>query len=324
MFRHFIRLFPATIVALGLVYAQSPAFQVPSTGFVFTRASRAIYPVFGVPGSSYLGAPVLESVSSASIAPGGNWAYVTRSRKGVFLSGLQTENLSDVAISGLLEVADRIAWNRDGSAALLYSSSSYQLQRVLFGGSYPVADGTLDLSLFGGAHALAIDPAGTQIAFSSTNSGLYLFAAGKSPVLLSATLHASALAFDDTGQNLYAFDAAQQQIFKLNSGSGPIPFASLPQNSETAVDAIGLGVSSDGKYLMLADRNGRSVLVFDLSTENLANTIALDFTPTRFERLSNAPSYLLNGDRHRERLLILDGSAAPRVYFVPAGMEAGR
>jgi DNA-binding beta-propeller fold protein YncE len=217
----------------------------------------------------------------------------------------------------LIEGIDQVAWSRDGSYALAYSSKSAQMQRLRFSDTAASADAPCSLSSVGGITTLAIDPSGSQMAFG-TAGGLYLIQAGQSPALLSAMAQPAAAAFDGTGAVLYAVDLETRGILEFLSGSGPIDFASLQNLGAAAPNPVGLAVSGDGRYLLLADAASSTVCVYDTVSRDLVNTIPLDFTPSRLAALSAAPAFLLNGDRSNEWLMILDAATSPRVYFVPA------
>ncbi len=299
--------------------AQSSNVTGPNCGFVYNSISRTIRPLLGVLGASHIGPPILSRISFASIAPDGDSALITRAGQSFFFHGLATLAPVESSVSGLIGAVDRVQWNRDGSFALLYSSSTNQLQRVQVSGA--AADSPIDLSPWGPAATLAIDPTGRQIAVGVAQSGLYLFAAGQSPALLSSMAGPAAAAFDATGQHLYAVDVDKQEIWEFDSGAGAFEFASLVQANAPAVVPAGLAVSGDGQKLLLADRAAQSVRVYDTASGSLANAIALDFVPSRFEALSAAPTFLLNGDRSNEWLLILDARQIPGVFIVPAAGE---
>jgi len=305
----------------GTAYTQTAGFGVPISGFVYSPAFRAIQPLFGVPGSTYAGRSVLRGLDRASVAPGGHWAFIVKSRSGEFVSGLAEDSPAPVSVSGLIEGADRAVWSRDGSYALVYSSSGQQLQRVLFTAATPSADPPLDLSPWGQLKNLAIDPTGQKMAFSVWGSGVYFFNAGQSPLLISSMSKPAAIAFDDTGSILYAADLDQQQIVRFDSSGTPAVFASLAQADGSVIQPVALAVSGAGRYLLLADQSGQAVRVYEIASGSLANTIALDFPPTRLEALSSGPSFVLNGSNPKEYLLILDARQNPGVYFVPASQE---
>jgi hypothetical protein len=303
------------------VIAQTASVHGPVAGFVFSSSSKTVRPLIGVPGATHVDQPVLNQVDAASIAPGGQGAFVTRSGQTIFVRGLSGLAPSESPIGGLIGQVDRVVWNRDGSVALLYSSSGSLLQRVQISGAEPVVDSPVDLSPWGQVTALALDPAGRQISVGFAASGLYLFTAGQSPALLSTMAQPAAAAFDNTGRRLYAVDLDQQSISEFDSGSSASAFVSLAQPNTPPVTPVGLAVSRDGRYLLLADSTARAVLVYDTDSRSLANTIPLDFAPSRLEPLSDGPAFLLNGNDPKEWLLILDASVVPQVYFVPASRE---
>jgi hypothetical protein len=320
--RWFIYASLASLILLaGPANPQSSSFSGPVAGFVYTPSSRSVRPMLGIPGATYLAAPLVSEVDWASVAPGGKWAFISQAGSNFFLHGLSDAAPVESSTDGLIQAIDRVVWNRDGSFALIYSSSGSQLQRVRLSDTNVVADTPLDLSPWGLAKTLAIDPTGQQIAVGVVGSGLYLFNSGPSPALLSSMANPVAAAFDDTGLRLYAADLDQQQVLAFDSGSGPLTFASLAQADGSVLKPVGLAVSGGGRYLLLADSATRSVLVYDTASQNLANTIPLDFAPSRLEALSTDPTFLLNGGKSNEWLLVLDARQIPTVYFVPVSQE---
>lgn len=298
--------------------AQPASLTGPVAGFVFSAVSKTVRPLLGIPGATYIDQPVLNRVDSASIAPGGNWAFIARRGHATFVKGLSALAPVESSIDGLIDAIDRVAWSRDGSFAAVYSSSGNQLQRVQFSGSQPLVDAPVDLSPWGQVTTLAIDPAGHKVAVGFAASGLFLFTAGQSPTLLSSMAQPTAATFDGTGQFLYAIDPGAQRIVQFQSASGVLEFASLVQPDGSSLKPAGLAVSGDGSYLLLADSAKQSVFVYETSTRSVANTIPLSFAPSSFETLSTGPVVLLNGNDPNEWLLVLDASQVPKVYFVPA------
>jgi hypothetical protein len=299
--------------------AQSASLHGPVAGFVYQRSSRTLRPLMGIPGAAYTGAPVLNAVDGASVAPGGSWAIIVKDGHSTIipLSGVVAGDPSDTA---LIDDVDRVVWSRNGAAALLYSSTASQLQLVRVSTGAATADAPLDLSPYGPAVALTIDPAGRKIAFGITGVGLYAFDAGQSPALLSDMAQPAAAAFDDNGR-LYAVDAATQRLLQFDPAAGASEFAVLSQPDGPTVDAAGMAVSAGGRYLMLADRSAHAVRVYDTASGALSNMLALDFAPTRMDAISAGPIFLLNGDAGNEWLLLLDARNIPATFFVPASTE---
>jgi hypothetical protein len=299
------------------VAAQNASVAGPQLGFVHLPAAHEIRPILGIPGSAVLGQPSWSQVDAASIAPGGAWAWTSAAGQSTFLCGLA--GLSPVACpaDGLLAAVDRLAWNRDGSAALLYSSSAGQLQRVRFSGGQPLADPALDISALGKVTSLALDLSAARMIFGVDGSGFYLWDGQQTPALLASTVQPGPAVFDESGR-LYAIDAAALRIFEIDPGSTPAVFADLRQPDGTRFDPAALAVSNGGGRLLLADHNGPGLCVYDTASGSLATVIPLNFTPTRLEPLSSGSIFLLNGEKRSEWLLGVDAGDTPRVFFVPA------
>jgi hypothetical protein len=311
--------FAVLAIAVTPAHAQSSGFRRPAAGFVFSGSARSVRPLLGVPGSTYIGPPVLSDVDSASIAPGAPWAIAIRSGAATAVHGLSATS-SESTIDGLaLATIDRVAWSRDGHFALLSSSSRNQVQRVRFSESGAQADAPADLPA-GNISALAIDTTGARMAVGVAGAGLYLVTPDQSPVLLAHTANAAAAAFSDAGR-LFAIDAEARRVWEFDGDAGPSEFARLDQPDGASLDAGGLAVSGGGRYLLMTDKSVRAVRVYEIASRTLVNTIPLDFTPTRMERLSAEPVFLLNGENSGEWLLVLDARETPRVYFIPAGRE---
>jgi hypothetical protein len=301
--------------------AQSAGFHGPISGFAYIHGSQTIHPLLGIPGAARMGVPIIRDIDFASVGPNNDWALIVRAGQSSLIRGLADLAPVTSSVSGLIDAVDRVVWSRDGSFAILYSSSGNLLQRIQLSATGASPDPPMDLSPWGTVTALTIDPAGRQIAFGVAGSGLYVFTAGQSPALLSSMAQPAVAAFDGTGQRLYAVDLAQQQICQFDSGSNALAFAPLSPPNAPAVTPIGLAVSGDGRYLLLADAAAQAVRVYDTASARVATTIPLDFPPSRFEALSPAPTFLLNGDNRNEWLMLLDAGQLPGLSFVPAKRE---
>jgi hypothetical protein len=311
-------MFCTSILAAPLA-AQS-GFITPTTGFVYSGPVRAIRPIRGVPGSAFLGAPILSDADAAWIAPGGKWAFVKSASGYTFVRGLSDAAPTTIAADGIIDGVHRAAWTPDASAVALYSPSASRIQRVRLGDSGISAGDPVDLSGLGKLTTLAIDPAGRRIVFGIAGAGLYAVDEGQAPMLLVSMTAPAAAAFSDAG-HLYAIDADAHKIMEFGADGSPSDFAMVDVPEGAAFDPAGLAVSANGNYVMIADRETRSLRVFETATRTALDPIPLDFAPVHLERLSNGPSFLLNRPDGKQWLLIVDAAATPRVYFVPAGGE---
>jgi hypothetical protein len=311
-------IFCASLAAAPL--AAQPGFTDPTAGFVYTAASRAVRPLRGVPGASFLGAPVINDADAAWIAPGGTWAFLKNAAGASFVRGLSNGSPTPVPADGLIDGVERVAWTADASAAVLYSPSTSRLQRVRLSDSGISAADPVDLTAYGKPAALAIDPAGKRMVFGIAGTGLYVMDEGQSPVLLVSMSRPAAAAFNDAG-HLYAVDADTRKIVEFASDGSPSDFAAIDLPDGSDFHPVGLAVSGSGNYLMVADKASRTLRVFETATRTALDSIPLDFAPVHLERLAAGPTFLLNRPGGHQWLLVLDAADAPRVYFVPAGGE---
>jgi hypothetical protein len=304
--------------------AQPIGFGGPLSGVVYESASRSLRPLLGVPGSAFRGAPVLDDVDSASIAPGGKWALITRAGRSRLLGSLTDRDGSILFPEDLTDGVDRVAWSSDGSVALLYASSGGKFVRARWSRNKLVTDIPFTPPPAGSVVAAVMDSAGRRAAVGVAGAdagGLYLLEEGRAPLLLSPIARPIAAAFDETGDRLFAVDPVAQRIVEFDGAGGPIEFAPLRPQDGQAVDPAGLAVAGGGRYLVLADRSNRAVRVYETSSRSFIDTIPLEFAPTRLDRLCDGSVFLLNGDVGREWLMLLDARRNPAVFFVPAAEE---
>ncbi len=295
-----------------------PAIQGPVSGLVYSSGS--IQPLLGVPGSAFAGPAFLTGLRWASTAPGGDWALISRIRRPASVCHFSGGAYLESSPPGLLGAIDRAAWSSDGANALLHSSISNQVQRLRLTESGASVDEPVSLSGLGEVTTLAINTSGDRMVFgiSGTGAGLYLARPGQAPTLISPMAQPAAAAFDPAGTTLFALDLDTQRIFEFDDGAGPVEFASLSSPDGSSPSPVGLAVSGNGRYLMIADSANRAIRVYDRTFRSLVDTIALDFAPSRMDALSNRPTFLLNGERANEWLMLLEAADIPRVYFVPA------
>jgi len=298
------------------------SFQAYPAGAVYNKSSRSIQPLVGFPGSSYLGLPLLSDVDAASIAPDGSKAWVSKEGRSGFWTGLLAGAATDTAVVGLIDGVERVAWNSNGSAALLYAASGKQLQVIRFNGQKAAVGEPIDGGFLGQGRvtALAVDTTGQRIAVGISHrqgGALYSWTAEEGPSLL-ASMEPVAATFDEEGTRLYAIDGGSLKILEFDNLSGPLEFALLASSDGAKVDPAGIAVSRKGRYLIMVDRANPSVRVYATADGSLANTFSLDFAPSRLERLSADGVFLLNRPGPDEWMLVLDARETPCVYFVPA------
>jgi hypothetical protein len=313
-------LFLATIPS---VPAQSLAVGGIHGGILFDRATQSLRPMIGIPGSAYLGEPVLEHLILAVMAPGGMAALAVQ-QDGVVLIDFRSEPPAYFPLHGSIANVDRILWGGDSSAAILHSSSGQQLQWVRNTTESASLDPPIDLSsLPGRLSLLAVDSGARHAAVGSVDEerggGLYLVTSGHSPQFVVNIGEPKAAVFGASGDLLYVADARTRQVLEVGLGAES-PGQVRPRFTEQdgVTDPVGLSFAPDGKRLYLANGSDRNLLGYDLSGETPALRIALEIVPTGLEPLAGGRFLVNPGAASGESFWLLESRPVPEVVFVPA------
>jgi hypothetical protein len=297
----------------------------PVIGYVFDASIQAVRPVNGIPGSSVLGEPLTLQfpVAAAGFSPRGDFALVISAaddRQANLLRRLGSEN-TIVSIEGAITNVDRVAFNADGSAAVLVASSTRQLQIVHSLPETPTSGPAIDFSPIPGTiSAVAIDHAGsnTLIAVSDDHGALYLVSDEQSPPRLVANFGSpTALTLLNGDRDVIVADASVNEITLVRN------FATAPETFPLAAERdgisrpAGLQISLDGRKLYVANNASRSLAIWNFDTQSIEASQPLDAEPTRLTPLKGFSIFVLN-DVGEHPLLLLD-AVNTGTYFVPAG-----
>jgi hypothetical protein len=295
------------LLLLPLAAAAQTATRVagPVSGIVFDRNARALRPMLGVPGASYLGDALLANLDAAAVSPDGDLALASLEGRPVLISGLKSLAPSATALDVL--AGDRFLWSSDGAWAAVCSRSGAQVLRDIR--TNPAAGPAIDLPA--DATALALGNGGDLVA--GFEAGLYLLTAGSAPRLLAPLAAASAIAF--RGADMFA--ASGEQIWMVEN------FASAPAASVFIEDAgavVGLQFSADGKRLFAADAKNRLLKAFETASRAAAGQAELDCAPSELAPFGSRNLWLLNSDPNGTApLYVATGAGDPASWFVPAG-----
>lgn len=299
------------LVAATIAGAESSAvLSGPVAGYLFVPEAGVIRPMFGVPGSAWLGEPLAAGIDLAATAPNGKQALAIRGSRLFLLGHLDQGQPEWQEIGPVPESADRIVWNTASTAAAVVSSAAgtVQLWRLL--DRSPQADEAL--SLGGNVTSLAVDVSGV-IAAGVSGEGLYL-CRGADVRLVSRSPKISALAF--FANDLYFADSVLGQIFFIRdyslAGDATV-FCALE-------NPVGLAVSGDGARLAALSGSSKTLTLFDLKTFSAPQRLELEFTPTGAAQFSGDSLYILNSGAQGP-VQLLDMSRGAAVYFVPAGAK---
>jgi len=300
--------------------AEDARLSGPVPGFVFDRSPQSIRPIFGVPGSSYLGPSVADGFDTASVSPLGVSALATQSGKLFFISSLNSSQpdsmpldsaISQTGVSALL-----FAWSPDGLSAAIYSADSLQAQVLRKLDGTPTIDDPIDLSsLNAPVSALAFD--GKRLLIGA--AGVYLADGQSAPKLLAQVANPVALALDSAKGDLYIADQTNNQVWMVRGYADDATPMLFADERAGVSSPVGIRVSSDGLRLLIANSGNKAIDALDLSTRATVGHIDLDFAPGRMEALGSGSLLLLNFGTADSPLYVLDSGGDLAVYFVPAG-----
>jgi len=290
-----------SLAAGGLCLAQEARLTGPVSGLVYDEQTRSIRAILGVPGASHLGAPLIEHLEFARVAPSGDRAVAVRAgRLHLVKFGADVEwQVLDAEYAG----ASRAAWSADSkSFAVFGTEEGLSLYR----------DGAL--SSIGHPAEISALLVGDQV-FYASKDGVYIVQDGEAR-LLATVENASALALD--GTTLYAASRSRNEILAIRN------FLDSPElalfTSEVAAPAA---LAMDNGSLLAASAETRALYRLNTSAEVLA-TIVLDFTPDSLDLFSRANGTALYSLRTRasqsDPLQVFD-TARASAFFVPAAAE---
>jgi DNA-binding beta-propeller fold protein YncE len=305
------RILTLACVAAFLLSAQQGRVAGPSSGFVFDSSTSALRPILGIPGASVIGDPLKLGfdLASASVAPRQDSALVTASDGGSRFLRLTAGAVTERAVDGLLGAPERVAFSPSGTAAALYAAGKTQVLTGL--PDSPVVAGTLDLD--GTPSALAVSDDGSYLLFATAGSIRLLGIGGDNRKLMDAADGALA-AFAPGGHDAAVSDPGGAGIVLFRDLAGASQQTIVAPPDDAIASPAGLAFSADGRKLFLASAAARSVAAFDLQTGGRA-AIACNCVPAGLVSMGNLFRLSEPGPAP---LWLFDGSAAPRIVFVPA------
>lgn len=319
------RYFFVLLLAGGLLRAQDPGLQGPTSGLLYDAPSQAIRLVLGIPGAAYLGPEVAGGITNACLAPGGEAALVERDGAWYVVTELRGESPVWAPVEDLQSSPRLAVWSAD-SRAVAFADEEARLIRVIKAGEAGGFALSVD-DLPGKVMALTAGPEGRFIYASTMEEerGGWVYRSGEEPgwTLMSPTAGAAKLALSPQGDILYAADPVRGELLEFrqpDQGGAFTPGVITLLEPETPV--VALRLSRDGRKL-LAARGGEAprIDVIDLASRELVEQVELDAVPAALERLPGGPHLLLNSRRQAGDLVMIlaDGPAAFRTYFVPVG-----
>lgn len=311
----FVRFVLALAVFAALLSGQEARLAGPVSGVVFDPADHALRPLVGVPGASYLGAPLADGLDSAAVAPNGKLAAAVKGG-GLYLVNLEAPEAAWQLLAEKAASGAAISWNRVSSAFALHADNHVTVWRNL-----PGAPDTLDFDAPGGVSSLTVDTRARNVvvACSGPEASQVFLLSQDGPRLITVVDRASSLALANGDRDLWIADRGRNEILSVPdyaNGAGAVLFAGQQNGVK---DPVALALSQDGGSVMVASAAEKSLVVYDRTTAAITHQLPLEFEPTRLELIGGGALYVMNTRQPDKPLHLFAAGAQPAVYFVPAG-----
>ena len=304
------------IASLGTASGQPVGFAGPVEGYTFDAPTASLRAVIGFPGAASFGPALLGGLEFGSAAPRHNYALAFQNGSCVLVTALDSGTAATFPIANAVRKPDGIVWSVDGSAAVLYSRAANWLQTISMLPANPTAGAYIDVSTLGGPlQAVAVDPAGKQIAIALGGSaaGLYLMAGGQSFAPVLELSNPVALSFSNDGTELFAIDSASEQLAVV----------SLPGFNFQMVSLAGLADpfavrETANQKLYVASRHDQLLREYDLSSLQPVIDLPLSFAPTAIDDFGANSFLVASRAQASDPLWLVTNTVQPAAYFVPA------
>lgn len=293
------------------VFSQSQAVSGPGMGLVFDTGTRSLRPIHGIPGSAFLGAPVSETLTFATVAPNGKWA-LGWSNGQAFVYGTGAAQLPE---NTLTEVT-HTAWTADLSAVVLYAAGTNQVQRIRDPLSTPAAEPAYALPVAGRLNFLAAH--GGMIVAGIEQApvdGLYEIGASGARLLAELAQPAAGV-FSRDGSSLLAASRADGRFVEYETREFGVQSASPA--STGAVSALVLSADSQSIYAV----RGGVLAIMERGTWRTTGELALEFEAAGMAGLAAADVFALASGRQPGDPVWIFAGRTQSIYFVPAGLTS--
>lgn len=293
-------------------FAQSHAVSGPGMGLIFDTGTRSLRPVNGIPGSAFLGAPISETLSFATVAPSGKlalgWSDGRASVYGAVMVRLPESTLTEVT---------HAAWAADMSAVVLYAAGTGQVQRILDPLQAPTVEPAFSI------------PVGGRVNFLVTHRGLIVVGLEETPInglyeigasgarLLAELGQPTAGAFSSAGDSMTVASRATGQIVEYDTREFSVRSTS-PVGYE-AVSALALSADSKSIYAI----RGGVLTVLERGTWRTASELPMEFDASGLTGLAVADVFSLAGGKRPGDPVWIFAGKTQSIYFVPGGLPNG-
>jgi hypothetical protein len=314
---------PFTMLAAAFsCMAQEVRFNGLVSGWVADPPTQSIRLIAGLPGAALLGKPLVSDLAWASTSPGGTTAIALRNgetKESVILRG---ETISPIEGAAISEPPQFAAWTADGrTVSLLWTESrTMQVIRIDTDGraraesTVPIAN----LPETGAITSAAALP--NRLFVAVAGAGVFRIGPddGASATLLYEGADCRLLAVAPSAERLWTVDGSKQAAVEIPVGGGDA--TPIFSDAELLFDISALQISTDRKWLYLANATKRKLYRLNLEAHTMADAIDLDIPATVIQPLLRPSLFLLGTRASNEEPLYIWDESSGNIYFVPGSM----
>ncbi|MFN7923981.1 MAG: hypothetical protein U0Q16_28020 [Bryobacteraceae bacterium] len=306
---------------LIIAAASSAAVRGPVQGYVVDARIHAVRAINGIPGAAVLSEPLAlgRSVDAGVFADAGVGVpvgvIVTEGRVAVVrdLDGQPVVEMLEGAIANV----DLMAIDAAGKSAVVVSKAAAKIQFIdgLSGGAHVDAAISLgDLAARVRA-VVVVDAKRATLAVGDPDGGVYLVGREGAMEMVARGSGVSALAALPRAAGLVFADQTSHQVMRTYGISGGAAVSVLASERDGVAEPVGLSVVGHRAYVV--DAGNQNILAIDLDSNLPDKGIELSAVPSRAQAMDGGNTVVLTevGD---SPLLLLDTTADPKVFFVPA------
>ena len=289
----------------------------PTLGYVWNGTEKSLRPILGVPGSSQIG---------VSVVPAGVYALgAGSSASGIALLVENDGTLDEMAlpngavsrIGGNVAAGSAIRFSTSGNYALVFVPGSAAMEIVSgLGGSAQVKTVTVAQSV----SDAAVSDGGVVAAALQQSAGVavsVIASDGSATRLMNASA-IGGMAFAGGSDDLVVADSAANALSVVRK-AGSSPSVQVIGSGGMLNGAVGVGVSRDARWVVVANGGDAGVVRVDLTAQVAAQKTTCNCKPLGVTLLTGTAVFRVS-DAASGPAWMMDASAvaAPRMLFIPA------
>lgn len=286
-------------------------------GYVYDPGLSQLRPLIGVPGAASLDS-ALAAFSTLTLASGRSYGLGQATATDAFgVVNWATGQIVSQPLTDSIQSPDTVAFSPSGTAAVLFSASSHQVQVWTNLPDAPSLSATLDVPVAPVASLAVSDDGAAVLAGLAGEIPSLQLLGSQSRTVASGGSYPAAQFLSGSHDAVYVDGNANQLLLLTDGASAGTTLAS---DADGIADPAAIGVSNDNIKVIVANRQTPAVTVTDLNAHTTI-TLSCDRAPSEVSRLA-APGVFRLNSAAKQGLTLLDLSGdTPQLSFIPTPGE---